>query len=696
MLKLREGTQYQLISIEGVQKIIGIQEKTPFTMSIDLETTGLNCRSHKIVTVQFGTVGRAFILDCRPYYDASTEEQAVWRDTLQKLVKVCPLLIGHNLKFDVKFLAHHFDIRVGKVADTMLQELVILGVGLGRAESAGYSVNMFDTASRYGLHVSKEQRSWFIGLDEREEWSMPFPEEQIAYCAQDVYTPLLMHDAQAALLEQYALQATANLENTCLPAIARMEVDGCYVDRDKWAAIIAGKKQLRAALQAGLEQELTPYIQEVRQVAYEQEKQALESWQHAYDYMLEQLRKKHAEGGIDMQWGKFKNAGMKLFREECPRPSTPRPPEVVINIGSHEQLKTALAHIGVCVDSTDKEHLAPFKKTVPIVERVLAWKELDKFINAFGDTLLDKIEEDGRIHPNYNQIGAATGRMSCSSPNWQQIPSHEPEETSVRRCVIGQGDNVLLTADFSNIEARILAEISQDTALLDFFRQGGDLHSTTARLMFNLPEDVNPKTAELRVGLTYRSIAKTINFGLIYGMSPMKLGASLGVSLEEAEKLFNRYFEAYPSVKEWLDRTSQQALENGYSLTLAGRKRFYRVMPEPHFDRDTMAWEDFMLQRSQFYKMNGSYARQAKNAPIQGTSADITKYALALLYKHLPAYVKIAACVHDEIVLECPEEKAHAVAKLFATAMFTACKKYLHTVHIPPVEVEIERYWKKG
>ena len=695
MLQLPKGLRYRVETIENLPSIAAKIKKHPVAIGLDLETTGLNPRTNKVVTIQFGTVKNAIILDCRPYYTATEQEKEVWRKNIAELLYSVPLAVGHNLKFDWKFLCYHFGVKLNNVADTMLQELVLYGVGMSKAEDSGISVNMFDTAYRYDLTVEKEQRSWFIGLDNRPEWNTPLPDEQLQYCAQDVYIPLLIHSDQLQRLEEKELARIAQLENMCLPAMARMELDGCYVDREKWGAIITKKKQQRDVLEKELQEKLTPYILEVRKEEYDAGVLALEHWKHIKESTLVATREKHKVEGNGTAWGEYKRVAMAVFKEEYPRPETPKFDPSPINLGSHVQLKIALSRVGIDVLKTDREHLAPYKKE-PVVKLLLEWKGLDKFINAFGDGLLEKIESDGRIRPNYNQIGAATGRMSCSSPNWQQLPSHEPEETSVRKCVVAEPGNVLLTADFSNIELRILAELSQDTDMLEAFARGEDLHSKTARIMFGLPDDSDPKTLELKPGLSYRSVAKTINFGLVYGMSPVKLAHTLGVSKEEAEGLFKKYFEAYPGVATWLKEASTRALEIGYSETIAGRKRFYNILQEPKFDRSIMTWDEFMLRRSYYYKVNGGYERQAKNAPIQGTNADITKYAMAILYKHLPEYVKIVACVHDEIVLECPEEKKEPVSKLLAAAMFKACRVYLHTVAIPPVDVEIETYWKKG
>lgn len=696
--------RYHSIGIDSISALAAQFKARNATMAIDTETTGLDPRVSKIVTVQFGTPHNAWILDCRPFYTLDPDMQSFWKSTLQKLVDSAPLVIGHNLKFDAQMLWHYFGVTFhSRVADTMLQELIIHGIGQSGAESGGMSVSMLATAARYELSVSKEAQSWWIGLDAREDWNGCFPESQLAYCAQDVFIPHALHKEQVVLLEQHSLQVTADLENATLQAIARMEYDGCYIDQGRWQAIITLKSSQRDALEQEISQVLSPPLQAMRDTLFEEATWKLCAWQEALDLFTQGIRLTWEQGNTGTNWGTYKSRTLATWRATNPRPETPRLDRGPINLRSTTQLKAALAEMGVCVVSTDSAHLTPFAKEIPLIGKICAWKALEKFVGSFGESILSKIGVDGRIHPHYYQIGAATGRMSCSNPNWQQIPSHEPDDTSVRRCVVAEQGCVLLTADFSNIEVRILAEMSQDENLLSFFQTGGDLHCTTARLMFGLDatdEHLKGSKAlpavELHPGLSYRSVAKTINFGLMYGMSPVRLARTLGIEKESAEDLFERYFAAYPGVQRWLTSVSAQALLDGYSSTLGGRKRFYPRLAKPQYDAESMEWPHFLEVRAHWQQLRGSYERQAKNAPIQGTSADITKFALASLYRRMPDYVRLVACVHDEIVIEVPEMYSKSASDLLSACMFKACKFYLPNVYIPPVDVEIASYWKKG
>jgi DNA polymerase-1 len=368
-----------------------------------------------------------------------------------------------------------------------------------------------------------------------------------------------------------------------------------------------------------------------------------------------------------------------------------------INLGSHVQLKTALESLGIGVTGTDKTTLSRVAGPDSIIQDLLAWKELAKFVSAFGSKLLDRVEPNGRIYPQYNQLGASTGRMSSSKPNFQQIPSHMKEEDNVRKCVVSETGNCLIVADLPNIEMRILAELSLDPVLLDIFKRGLDAHSQIACTMFGLehtPENYDQVARAMSpYGKKYRDIAKTINFGLCYGMGVVGLADLLRVEQSVAERSMQNYFEALPQVKRYLEEASEQAVRIGYSTTIGGRKRFYKHLEEP--DRSELEWDEYMAARSFFYKWMGIYSRQAKNAPIQGTNADILKYGLVLLHNSLPSHTRIVTVVHDEVVLEAPQEQSQAMERLLSQCLYKACKYYLRTVEIPAIDASRNTYWTK-
>src|SRR3990172_1279572 len=292
-------------------------------------------------------------------------------------------------------------------------------------------------------------------------------------------------------------------------------------------------------------------------------------------------------------------------------------------------------------------------------------------ITSFGESILEKINEvTGRLHPDFIQLGADTGRFACNNPNLQQIPA----DSGFRSCFIPTPGYKMITADYSQIELRIMAEVSGDPAFLEAFQKDVDLHTLTASQMFRIPIE--------KVNKDKRFQAKSINFGLMYGRGSASLANQIGLSVEESKELLDVYFSKYKKVKFWLDAVGRQAIKQGYVRTLGGRKRMF-ILP----DKADMDYQ----------KLIGSIERQGKNMPIQGTSADITKYALLYINKELKekkldAY--LVHTVHDEIVVEAKEDVADEVSKLVEEQMIRAGERLLKKVPVK-VDVHISDCWEK-
>jgi DNA polymerase I len=648
-------------------------------LALDLETTGLGMHKDKVISLALGTPRRVMVLDLRPYYGLPKEEQAHWKEALAELLHLPGVTwIGHNLKFDWSFLHVHFGIGLGQVYDTMVVEQLVHGTGLlqGRV-----SVSLLETAKRYELPVTKEQRSWFIDLHQRPgEWDAPFPPEQLAYIVQDIDVPYHIAERQCLLLVEHALEPVAHLEHRALPAISAMEVHGALIDQARWKQALEGKRARQRVLEQGLVEELGAALHTAQEQTYQAQSARYALYQQALRAEEKRLMHVYAAGNARGQqtWKAFYATGIAAWSIQHPQPDKPKAPQERINLSSSEQLLEALAQMGVHVTSTREEALEEHAGTHPAIARLLEWRKLSHFCSAFGENLLSFVRADGRIHANFNQVGAVSGRIICSGPNLQQIPKKraiDEESEDIRQCFIAPPGSRLLTADLSNIELRILAEVSGDATMLKFFAEGKDLHAETAKLMFRLPPDTDTKK-HLYKGVKVRDIAKTINFGLSYGMGAQGLAHRLDVSVEEARDLMHTYFATYTGVAAWLRRISGEALTQGYAATLAGRKRFFNGSGLDTSHRAAME-------------------RTAKNHPIQGTNADILKRALALLYETLPVGVHIILVVHDEVVLECPQDLLEQVIRVLKDAMVQACRDYLKVVHIPEPDVLVGPYWKK-
>lgn len=663
-------------------------------LAFDLETTGLDPRTGKLITAQFHQEGHPVAV-----VDLRVEDFAV---ALAPLFDGRLLIVGHNLKFDIRWLMQHYAIYPTNLFDTLLAEQVILGLGRSDAKKQGMGLGLKDLLHRYlGVEMSKAERNWFIDLDQRpDEWNAPLPPEQIEYGAADVrLLPELMR-LQIDRLTERGVKAAAKLEMRALPAIATIEQSGVRVDVDGWRAFIAEKEQEAAALESQALEVFGSAILAARTQVYDTKLAEYNEWEQARKTQEEALRRVW-ESDEELrqirhdQWGKAKIEWMQEWRKKHPNPGKPKPDQSLPNLGSPTQLLTAFHQMGIPVNSTASEVLGDLEEEHPEVRLLLDYRRASKFVQSFGEALL-QYAVDGRISPEYVQIGASTGRMSCTRPNWQQVPS-KGDGKRLRELVIADPGNVLLTADFSNIELRILADITGDQTMLRLFAEGLDLHSYTARMMFGLEESVDVAHVLLPGSdVPYRAVAKVINFGLVYGMSPMKLSRTVKVSKERAQELMDAYFRLYPGVAEWMQARRKEGLERLRSITLGGRKRFYALPTRPRSN----ALDDIRDWRDETRRARSRIERQAMNTPIQGTSADITKLALALLYEsgilqNGMDLARIVAVVHDEIVLECAAEMSSLVAEVHARAMGDAAATYLKRVYLPPVCVVVGDHWSK-
>src|SRR3954467_6897735 len=274
---------------------------------------------------------------------------------------------------------------------------------------------------------------------------------------------------------------------------------------------------------------------------------------------------------------------------------------------------------------------------------ILSHRELHKLKSTYIDALPQLVASDGRVHTSFNQAVAATGRLSSSDPNLQNIPIRTELGREIRKAFIADEGNVLLAADYSQVELRILAHISGDAELIETFQRGADIHRATASKMFNVPE--NELTHD------QRRAAKTINFGVLYGMSAFRLSNELNIPTGQAKDFIDAYFARYPKIQEYLDRTLEEARRSGKVTTLFGRVRY---IPEIH---------------NKSFTVRGNAERMATNAPIQGTAADILKLAMIALEKRLDDAAPMLLTVHDEIVIEVPEPRASEVAGIVKETM---------------------------
>lgn len=332
-----------------------------------------------------------------------------------------------------------------------------------------------------------------------------------------------------------------------------------------------------------------------------------------------------------------------------------------LNINSPKQLAEVLfTKLGLPVikrtktgPSTDAEvldALASDGHELPTM--LLGFRELQKLKSTYVDVLPARVNRTtGRIHTSFNQVGAQTGRLSSSEPNLQNIPVRTPRGEAIRRGFVPAAGNRFVVADYSQIELRLMAHLSEDEAFVTAFRSGGDIHRQTAAIIFDVP--IEEVTAEMR------SRAKTINFGTIYGQGPFALAKQLGITQDEAKRFITEYFTRFSGVRAYLDRQVELAREQGYVATLFGRRRY---IPEIH-DKN--------------FNLRAFAERTAQNTPLQGSAADLIKRAMIAIHAALPAAglsARLLLQVHDELVLEASEAEAERTAALVVEQMEAAAE----------------------
>ncbi|HRI03290.1 MAG TPA: DNA polymerase [Pyrinomonadaceae bacterium] len=467
---------------------------------------------------------------------------------------------------------------------------------------ASLLVSAGDGDRRHGL---ADVVQFFLGqtLDKSEQvsdWAAAeLSHSQVEYAARDA---AIMPEVRAKLDERIAadeLTRALKLENECVVPIAEMELNGIYLDTGRWGEQLDKNKAAAAKFGDELQDMLSAGV-----------------------------------------------AQASLFGR----------PE--INLDSQAQVTDALVGLGIPMpDTTRAWQLQPLAEKYPAVAKLLEYRTVAKASSSFGENILEFIEPaTGRIHADFRQIGAPTGRFSCSNPNLQQIP-HEAE---YRRCFMAPAGKKLVIADYSQIELRILADFSDDKNFIEAFVSGQDFHAATASQVFGIPAaDVTPDQ---------RSFAKRLNFGVVYGIGASRFAAMTGLTQTQAEDTLRKYFATYPQMDAWL-RTAANNVKIERS-TRSGSGRLARFS----FDENDRA-------------SLGSAQRYAKNMPIQGTSADILKRALRLLHDDIrDTSAKLVNIVHDEIVVECDATDADQTAATLESAMLRAGAEFVSKV---PVKVDV-------
>jgi len=461
-------------------------------------------------------------------------------------------------------------------------------------------------SERLSLRMRTYQELVGRGRAERSFAAVPLA-DAARYCAADSETVLRLRDAFRPELEDHQLvRLLETIEVPLIPVLVEMEWHGVLVDLERLGEIARA---------------FTHELAELEQTIY---------------------RVAGAEFNIN---------------------STPQLRHVLFE--KHQLPVLKRTKTGASTDYDVLEQLAAMGHEVPRL--LIEYRELSKLKSTYVDALPGFINPaTGRIHTSFNQTGAATGRLSSSEPNLQNIPVRTPRGETIRRAFVAPPGAVLVTADYSQIELRLLAHLSGDPAFVQAFEQGGDIHRQTAAIIFGVPQD--QVTAEMRAR------AKTINFGTIYGQGSFALSRQLGITQDEAKEFIREYFARFAGVRAWLDRTVAEARQRGYVETLFGRRRYIPELKDRNFN------------------IRAFGERTATNSPLQGSAADLIKIAMIGIAGALSAgglASRMILQVHDELVLEVPEPEQEPATELVKRHMETAA-----SLRVPlAVSIGVGRNW---
>lgn len=623
---------YEYIKDQKSVSSIILDAKKKKYLSVDTENSGgLDIFSGlRLLLFQIEVGGKAYVIDAR-YVNLDPFKEVLENESYIKILQ--------NSIYDYKILSVLSGIYLKGIYDTKIAEC-LLDAGV---KKDGHSLDVL--SFKYAdVKMNKDTAKQFIDFsyDDGE-----FTEEQIRYAANDVLVLPVIRKRQQICLNQLRLNSIAELEFSLAVPTAKMELAGIKLDSERWKLTLNE-----------LHKKIFKISNDLRQIL------------------------------PDPPVPPTKPVRLKKDGTPYANTSNPKPPPV-LNLDSPQQLAVSCNDVGINFAKANKITKAGLTNSrtmslsarlyrnepekAEIINNIIKYRELRQTEKTFGDNLIDFVRDDGRIHASFNQNGTASGRYSSNDPNLQNIQKKGVEGKILRSCFVPEVGHKFVLADYSQIELRIVAELSRDEKMIQILNEPhGDIHTGTASEMYGVP--YNKVTSELR------GAAKALNFGLIYGMSSKSLADRLGCSQEEANTHLKKYWGTYPTLMHWLDKRGVKAFEVGYSKTIGGRIRWFPTLDKKDEEYD---------KKKRFYE------RVGRNHPIQGTSADMIKVAIVCLDREFDNYrSSIVNTVHDELCVEVPFEYVADVAKLIKSQMIFAGEKFLKRVPTI-VDVKIRDCWFK-
>ena len=610
-------------------------------IGLDIEATGLDPYTSTVLLVQLSNRSTIYIINA-----GRVSNQAL-RSLFGQLKNNDIEVVGHNLKYDIKMIYHNYSILLTNVFDTMLAESFSrLGINKKFPSYSGLVEKYFGLK----LKLSKNIRMEFVG-----KANFDFTEQQLEYAANDVKYLLPLKDKLSPRIDKGQNQRVWLLERRLEPVVAMMEYQGVLLNTERWREL-AGHSESKA----------DEYYCKIERYLAER----FDYFAGHYDNALQAAENMKIAEAYDRK-SKREVLEAITVKDEIISVLVPQ-----INLNSPQQALIILQGMGIKTDSSSQKELQKFKGN-EFIDLLFKYREYYKAGHAFGEEFLSKVNPvTGRIHGNFDQQGASTGRFSSSNPNLQNIKS----DIDYRSCFIARDGYLFFTADYSQIELRILAEISREPLMIEAFQNGEDLHRLTASIIFDKPMN--------KVTVKERGRAKNVNFAVVYGTTEYGLRYNFGWQLDEGRRYLERYFSRYTTLKNFIDAVGYQVVSRKYSTTQYGRNRYFAI------PNDLRGWKH--------RKLINRTRRQGVNHIIQGGSADMIKLNLHNMFwnnpfdsdPEYPELFRVLLTVHDEGDGEFEESLKNDAKEFIGECMTEASKPFLNDV---PVEfnIEVDRCWRK-
>jgi DNA polymerase-1 len=562
-------------------------------------------------------------IDRYPVYALDTETTAL--DPYE--AKLSLLQIGvpdHSFVFDLRYDTEYSslhpsfldpilqDEKKTKILQNASYDMKIIKVNMGYYLNNMYDTMLAEQLLNLGLFAKANLQALvqrYMGLTLPKEprstfadYYQKFEPYQLEYAANDVVPLHLIRELQSSRIQKESLEGVLQLESDFLVPLCEMELNGILIDVERWRSMMSGIERER---------------DDIKKI------------------INDMLRKYEDQNTL---------FGASL-----------------VNVDSQQQLKKALLKQGLELENTSEGELVKYKG-LPVVDAILDYRKCNKLVSTYSESLLEKISPyTGRLHTDFRQM-VSTGRMSSSNPNLQNIPKKQ----KFRSCFVAPDDYVLLTADMSSAELRILGNLSKDPVFLDCFKNNMDLHTRSACEIFRVTPD--------KVDKKMRNSCKALSFGLMYGLSKYGLSKRLDISEKDAQDLIDNYFGVFKSVKRYLDKSASDGVNKGYSVSIAGRRRYYN---KPTYDSPDK------------HRILRGIKRQAMNMPIQSSNADTIKKAMIYIVKRLKEQelpARLILTVHDEVVVETKKGYEQEVGAVIEQGMIDGFGDYFEDI---PMESDV-------